>query len=259
MTTPRPALLLAAAVAALIALSACGSDDEATDAGDDATTVTSAGDEAVDQDEATEEDDDHAEDDHAEDDDHAEEDEHGEDDDHAEDDEEGDHDEHGEDDEHKEDDDHDHDDEGAEGGLGAHEHGAAELSLAWSDGDMVIDLVSPTYNIFGFEYEATSEEDLAIVADQTEALTEPGVLVINAEAGCTTDDVMTDTEYEGSHAEITASWTMTCENPDEIKQLDATALFAGFPNLEDVDAQWASDSGQSAAELSPATTVVDLG
>lgn len=144
--------------------------------------------------------------------------------------------------------------------LGAHEHGVAELSVAWSEGEMVVDLISPTYNIFGFEYEPTTDEDMALVADRTEALSAPGVLSINAEAGCTlADEITTDLEYEGNHAELTASWLFVCESPDEIKELDAAALFAEFPNLEDIDAQWASDSGQSSAELSPSATILELG
>lgn len=158
------------------------------------------------------------------------------------------------------DDDEDHDDDGAASGLGAHEHGAAELTVAWAGGDMVIDLISPTFNIFGFEYEATSDEDLAIVADRLDAVSAPDVIVVNEEAGCSlADDVATDLEYEGSHAELTVSWILVCANPDDIDEVDAAGLFAALPNLQDLDVEWASDAGQSSAELSPSATVLRLG
>ncbi len=228
-----PVVVLAVLAAAALALSACGSDDEQTSAAGTATDET---------DQSDENDDDHGDEDHDDDEDHGDED-------HEED--------HDGDDDH---DDEDHDDEDhddSSSGLGAHEHGVAELAVAWNEGEMVIDLISPTQNIFGFEYEAVTDEDLALVADRTEALSEPGIIAINAEAGCDlTDDVLIELEYEGSHAELTASWLLSCENPDDIAQLDTAALFAEFPNLEDIDAQWASDSGQSAAELSP--SVPDL-
>ena len=97
------------------------------------------------------------------------------------------------------------------------------------------------------------------MADRTGVLSEPGVIVINSEAGCVlADEVVTEVEFEGSHAELTASWLFSCEHPDEIKRLDVAALFVEFPNLEDIDAQWASPSGQSAAELSPSATVLGL-
>lgn len=222
------------AVVAVLALTlvACGGDDSATDAGasGDGGAVgasTSVADAAVDA-----SDDDHIDDGDAT---------------------------HG--DEDNEEDAHDdHDDEaGSSSGLGAHEHGVAELSVAWSEGEVIVDLVSPSHNIFGFEHEPSTEEERALVADRTGVLSEPGVIVINSEAGCVlADEVVTEVEFEGSHAELTASWLFSCEHPDEIKRLDVAALFVEFPNLEDIDAQWASPSGQSAAELSPSATVLGL-
>ncbi len=245
-------LLRRSAVVAIFALAlmACGSDDSSTEAGtsgdgDAEATTTTVADADESDDDHSDEADDHGDDDH--DDDHSDEDDDHGNDDHDDD---GDHDDH---------DDHD-DEDGSSGGLGAHEHGVAELSLAWSDAEVVIDLISPTYNIFGFEQEASTDEERALVADRTEALTQPGVIALNEEAGCElVGDASTELEYEGSHAEITASWLFDCENLDEIQQLDLTALFAEFPNLEDVDAQWASPSGQSAGELSPSSTVLSLG
>lgn len=157
-------------------------------------------------------------------------------------------------------DDQDHDDhDGASGGLGAHEHGAAELSVAWIDAEVSIDLISPTFNVFGFEYEPTSDEDLAIEADRTEALTAAGIITVNDEAGCTlVDPVETEVEREGSHSEISVSWLYSCANPDAIESVDASGLFEEFPNLEDVDAQWVSDADQSSAELSPSSTTLTL-
>jgi len=169
---------------------------------------------------------------------------------------------HDEGEDHDEGDDHDgdgdHADESASG-LGAHEHGAADLTVAWSEGDMVVDLITPTQNIFGFEYEPTTDEDIALVAERIDALSEPGIVAINAEAGCElAGAVSTEVEYEGSHAELTASWLFSCAQPDQIKQLDAAGLFAEFPSFEDIDAQWASATGQSSAELSPSAPTLAL-
>lgn len=145
-----------------------------------------------------------------------------------------------EDDEHEDDEHHDddHDDHDSSGGLGAHEHGTAEMTVAWIDGDVVIELISPTYNVFGFEYEPETAEDIALAADQTEALSAAGTIAINDEASCAlTEPVNTKVEQESTHSEITASWLFTCANPDEISLVDATTLFAAFPNFEDVDVQ----------------------
>lgn len=163
------------------------------------------------------------------------------------------------DDDHDDDhDDDDHDDEeGA--GLGAHEHGTAEMSIAWIDSEVVIDLISPNFNVFGFEYEPESDEDVAIEEDRTAAITADGVVKINDEAGCSLEGpASTDIEREGSHSEVTVSWVFVCDNPDEISELDASELFAEFPNFEDIDAQWITATEQSASELSPSSPTLTL-
>jgi len=124
---------------------------------------------------------------------------------------------------------------------------------------VAIDLISPTFNVFGFEYEPTTDEDIATEADRTEAISAASIFSIDDEAGCSlVDPVETDVERDGSHSEITVSWLLTCDNPEAIDQIDASELFAEFPNFEDVDAQLVSDSGQSAAELTPSSTTLSL-
>ena len=225
--------VLAIVCAALLGLAACGSENDVTSAPVSPSDSADDGHEGDDHDDNDHEGDDHEGDDH-------------EGDDHEGDDHEG--------------DDHEGDDHDSAGGLGAHVHGVAELFVATSDGDLVMDLVSPTHNIFGFEHEPVTDEELDLVAERTEALAGPGVFVINPEAGCElTSEAAIQLEFEGGHAELTASWLFSCEHPDEINQLDTAGLFAEFPSLEDVDAQWVSASAQSAAELSPSATVLDLG
>ena len=149
------------------------------------------------------------------------------------------------------DDEDDHDDAASEG-LGAHEHGAADLTVAVAGPDVVLELISPAQNVFGFEHEAVSDDDLATVADRTDVLKEGDVLAVNDEAGCSLSEPgSTQIVQDGSHSELTASWTYACDNPEEIAAIDASTLFAEFPNFEDVDVQWISDSAQGAGELSP--------
>ena len=254
MKSPNRSILFPLALSAVVGLAACGSDDASSDA--TPTTTPDVTDEAP----ADSEDEVSAEEPSAQDageqgaenevdDDH--------DDDKDHDDEDHDDDDHEDHDDEDHDEDHDHD-EGS-GELGAHEHGTAEMTVAWIDDEIAIDLISPTFNVFGFEYEPTSDDDLAIEAEQTEALTSPGVVVVNDEAGCTlTDPVATEVERDGSHSEITVSWLFECDNGDEISDVDASGLFDAFPNFEDVDVEWISDSEQSSAELSPSETSFTL-
>ena len=247
----RRFLFLILTAGALLAFASCGGSDVTTAAVEPETAF--ADDPA---------DEDHEGEDH-DDEDHDDEDHEGEDHDDEDHDDE-DHDDHGDEDhddedhdDHEGEDDHDHEGEEGSAGLDAHVHGVAELFVAWTGGDVVVDLISPAENIFGFEYEAESEEDLAIVAAATEALTSPTILAFNAEAGCTlSSEVDPDTEFEGTHAEITTAWEFVCDNPDQITELDATELFGAFPGILDLDTQWASDSAQSAAELNASSPVL---
>jgi len=248
MTRSHRSLVLPLALAAALGVSACGA--EADPAADDAATTEEIAADTAEQ--AAEvpavEDDDHDDDDE----DHED---HDDDDDHDGDEDHEDHEDH---DDHDGDKDHDDYDDHA-GGLGAHEHGTAELSVAWIGTEVAIDLISPTFNVFGFEYEPTTDDDIAIEADRTEVISDAGIMAINSEAGCTlVEPAETEVEREGSHSEITVSWVFSCENPDAIEQIDASELFAAFPNFEDVDAQWISESDQSADELTPASTTLSL-
>ncbi len=209
----------------MVVLSACGSpDDTASEVDQDAAAATGSDDhDGDDHDGDDHDDDDHDGDDH-------------------------------------DDDDHDDDhDDGGSAGLDAHEHGSADLSVAWVGSDIVIDLISPTQNVFGFEYEPESDEDLATATERTEAITADGVVAINDQADCDlTEPASTEIERDGSHSEITVSWTFSCGEPAEISEVDFSSLFAAFPGFEDIDAEWVSETNQSSAELSPAETTLRL-
>ena len=169
---------------------------------------------------------------------------------------------HDDDDEHDDEghDDEEHDDNEGANGFGTHVHGAAELFVAWSDGSVVVDLISPANNIFGFERVPTSDEDMSIAADRSAALAAPSMLMFNAGAQCrVTNDPEPELVVEGSHAELTTTWLFTCDNADAIESLDLTPIFSEFPGIVDVDAQWASEVQQSAAELTPTSTTLRFG
>ena len=166
-----------------------------------------------------------------------------------------DHDEHGEDEEHRE--------------HGAHEHGAAILTIAWSGNELAIDLETPAYNVVGFEYAPTSDEEKALLDESVVALESGDLLQFSPEAECTVTSTVVQTELdeeaheeagedEETHSDIDIAYAVTCQNPDDLESLDASALFAHFPNFEALQVQWISDTQQSAAELTPDDTVVSL-
>ena len=193
-------------------------------------------------------DDDHADDHNDEHDEHDEEDEH---DDHEEDE----HDEHDEDDDHRE--------------HGAHEHGAAILTIAWSGNEMAIDLETPAFNVVGFEYAPSAEEEKALLEESVAALEAGDLLQLSAGADCTFISAIVETalseaaheeeeEAEETHSDIDVAYGVECQNPDDLESLDASGLFARFPNFEALQVQWISDTQQSATELTADDSIVSF-
>jgi hypothetical protein len=149
---------------------------------------------------------------------------------------------------------------------GAHEHGAATLTIAWSGNEMEIELDSPAFNLFGFEYEPSAGDELQLVEDAIRDLESGDLFVLDGEASyrlasaqTTTawdregdhDDEHDDADHEEgeAHSDVRARFSLVCDAPDEIRSLDLSPLFDRFPNLDELDAQWISDTVQSAAEL----------
>jgi hypothetical protein len=169
---------------------------------------------------------------------------------------------------------------------GAHEHGAATLTVAWSGNEMEIELDTPAFNLFGFEYEPSSAEDIQIVDDAVHDLESGDLLIVNVEAVCVlaNADISTAWDEEGAHADeadhdeegethadeaahedegethsdVQAAVSLVCDSPDDIRSLDLSPLFDRFPNLAELDAQWISDTGQSGAELTAESPQLSL-
>ncbi len=164
---------------------------------------------------------------------------------------------------------------------GAHEHGVAVLTVAWSGNEMAMDLETPAFNILGFEYapSTTAEKELL---DESLALLQEGTLfqILSPDAKCTVTDAVVNTaldedshehdeehgehdneheDEEGeTHSDIDISYNLICENSNDIEALDASELFAQFPNFEELQVQWLSDTQQSAKTLNPSDPVVLL-
>ncbi len=157
-------------------------------------------------------------------------------------------------DEHEHDED-DHDDEHRE--HGAHEHGTAVLTIAWSGDELAIDLETPAFNVLGFEHAPGSQDEQDLLDESVAALQTGDLLQLSPEADCSlvSADVHTDLadaeEEDGqeTHSDIDVSYLVQCQNPGELQAVDAGELFSQFPNFEALQVQWVSDSNQSAAEL----------
>lgn len=167
-------------------------------------------------------------------------------------------------------DDHEHEHEE----HGAHEHGAATLSLAVGTAGLEIMLESPAANIIGFEHAATTDADKQKLADAVKKLEAGAELFsMNTEAGCTLKSAEVISALLGNaedaakskddhdhkegetHNDMDVTWSFACTQPAELKEV-AVKLFAAFPDgFQHIKAEWVTEKGASAMELDKDDTI----
>ena len=158
---------------------------------------------------------------------------------------------------------------------GAHEHGAALLNVVQEESSLSLEFISPSVNIVGFEYQPSTDEERAAVETAMSDLSEGSALfspsdaagceLVNAEVESEIEDPEGE-EHEGEeheegeeeegkvHSEFHATYEFTCENPDNLTGLELSNLFTLYSGIEDLDVQYALESGQGAEELNAQST-----
>ena len=165
--------------------------------------------------------------------------------------------------EHEED---DHSDE-EDREQGIHAHGSAELTVAWSGNEIIIQLDTPAYNLFGFEYTPSTPEEKDLVVAGEATLKDSQIWNVNSEAVCSLQTATVDfgmssaseeEEVEEAHCDATVTHKVSCSSPLEIRSLDLSPLFGQFPLLGELDATWVSEAAQSAQELTADSPILSL-
>lgn len=173
---------------------------------------------------------------------------------------------------------------------GAHEHGAARLSVAADHQEVVIQLDSPAYNLFGFEHAPSTDAQHQIVDEGVARLKDASLWTLSRAAGCELEDVAIESvllegdhdheheeehdhdheheeehgheedhdHEEGSqHSDVEVAWHFHCDNPERLTTIEV-GLFDVFSNLDDLDVQYLTETAQGGAELSPSRTTLNL-
>lgn len=118
---------------------------------------------------------------------------------------------------------------------GAHEHGAAKLSIAFDglEGQLVFE--SPAADIIGFEHrpknlldKRKSEEGLAKLKSLKE------VFVFAEELKCEQTDSSSEVKYQGSHGEVHAMWKVKCAQSPATSSMNVK-FGEKFPSLEKLE------------------------
>ena len=165
----------------------------------------------------------------------------------------------------------------------SHVHGIGHLNVAVDGKVVYIELASPAANIVGFEHLPSSETERHTVLKATETLEDGNSLfVFSAQAQCALTSAMIsspllDPEHEdghhhseaheethkdgghhsegdheahgeNNHSEFSAEYQFSCAHPEKLKSLE-TKLFSAFPELEKLEAQILTTTGQTGAAL----------
>ena len=165
---------------------------------------------------------------------------------------------------------------------GAHQHGHAEMQLAFSADQVEILLLSPAGNILGFEHRPRTPEQHQMIESVTSWLGETP-LINTPESTCTVkatsvqhevagghdhddhgsdhdehDHHKHDNDDENQHADITVTQTLNCPGLNKASSV-TTPLTTHFPGIEDLDIAWAGPDGQGAARLEHEESSFELG
>ncbi|WP_417516288.1 ZrgA family zinc uptake protein [Marinobacter sp.] len=170
---------------------------------------------------------------------------------------------------------------------GSHQHGHAEMQLAFSADQVEILLLSPAGNILGFEHHPRTPEqhqaiesvigwlgETPLVNTPESTCTATATQVQHEVAGGHDDDERGHDDHEehehghdhdepdydngAQHADITVTQTLSCPGLDQSASL-TTPLTTRFPGIEDLDIAWAGPNGQGAARLAHGENSFSLG
>ena len=147
-----------------------------------------------------------------------------------------------------------------------HEHGVGELNIAIEGNAIDFEFFIPGADIVGFEYEAKTESDIALVNaalekfgnfDNIFSLPESSNCnLVNYEIGVNQDDDHDDHDEE-AHNEFVAHYSFNCENIKEIDRI-SFPYFTNFPNSGELEVQFVSEKGSTGFEVEGDEPFIDL-
>ena len=154
---------------------------------------------------------------------------------------------------------------------GAHQHGHAELQMAYAGQTVELRALSPAYNLLGFEHEPRTEADHKTVEGALLWL-KTTALINTTGKSCTLQSSEVDYAYaeghhdehghedhhhaehdEDTHSNIEVIQTLTCPAINARVPL-ISQVSERFPALEHLDVQWSGPEGQGALRLESGET-----
>ena len=178
----------------------------------------------------------------------------------------------------------------------AHQHGVADLNIAMSNNDLLIEWHTPADNILGFEFMPKTDQQKQTLSDSLSLLKQPSSLFeIPKQAQCDLKQTQVHNPFESkkmaendhkehehkehehkehehkehehkehghdedeTHAEFDVQYSYHCQQPDYLTGLKINGVFKHFPRVETLNVAWLNDSQQSAATVTKETMAVSF-
>ena len=153
----------------------------------------------------------------------------------------------------------------------AHEHGSGKLSVVAFDGQLMIEIETPSHDMVGFEHKPTNDKQKAKVKEAIKLLkkTESNIK-LPGEANCVASNHKVETALmeeehhdehghhdqddhdhdEDTHSEFHIVYNFNCKNVDKLNYIEVLS-FGHFKNMGKLSAQGVTDKGQYSATLTP--------
>jgi len=150
-----------------------------------------------------------------------------------------------------------------------HQHGHARLQMAVGNNNVDLILTSPAFNLLGFEHEPRTGQQKQTLENARQWLTTQALITPDG-SNCTVKSASMsfgaeateqdrhdhDHDHEESHNEandehsnIEVSQVLDCAGTDISGQL-TTPLIAQFPEIQELNVEWVTNSRQGSAKLS---------
>ena len=145
----------------------------------------------------------------------------------------------------------------------AHVHGEAVMEIVIDEAGALISFEAPAIDIVGFEYLPKTDEEQTAIDAKIELLSDMASVVLLPEAaGCMVSDVHVDFEVEEHDGEVEhiafhAEYDVSCSDAGKLTSLEAT-VFNQFPDLEEMEVEVVTPSGQKGSHVEPGETMLKL-
>jgi len=166
----------------------------------------------------------------------------------------------------------------------AHNHGVANLMVAFESNNLEVQFESPAMSLLGFEHSPKTEQQMEIIESTKAKLKSPENLLSIKGADCQFNsanvsidgpagkslshndkqditqqhkDHHDDHHSNQEHSEVSAVYKFDCDDTEKIQSL-SVSLFDSFPSIEEIKVTWLSDTQQSQDVLRPDKATINL-